>query len=311
MDDYTSTTKAGLDKRFRLSESDGIYYAFQPIYGHDKGHSEPGLLARYTRTYAIMTALSHLRFETLLDVGGAEGYTSHVARSLFSVDVEHSELSEQACQRARDIFNLRSTAVDVQALPFDDNHFDAVLCSETLEHVPGRDAAVQELLRIAAKALVITVPHESPDVIDTIREEGKFHGHIHTFDADSFGGLKSRNCEVMHKKIVSVLSRVVTAWTEPYEREWRAGMRWPKAFIDAYNACIPVLKAMKRVFGRKGISLVMRLDAVSCRIFRSHGAILFIILKDKSAYTERATRRVSPGEILDITVPFFYMDKPR
>src|SRR4051794_29916204 len=112
MDEYTRTTMEGLDERFRLFDADGIYYAFQPIYGHDKAHSEPGLLARYTRTYAIMQALAGLDCQSLVDVGGAEGYTAHVAQTLFSRPVEHCELSEEACQRARDLFGLTSTCGD-------------------------------------------------------------------------------------------------------------------------------------------------------------------------------------------------------
>ena len=41
MDEYTLTTKVGLARRFALCDDGGIYYAFQPIYGYNKGHSEP------------------------------------------------------------------------------------------------------------------------------------------------------------------------------------------------------------------------------------------------------------------------------
>ena len=37
--------------------------------------------------------------------------------------------------RANEIFKLKATPVDIHNLPFKDNEFDVVICSETLEHV--------------------------------------------------------------------------------------------------------------------------------------------------------------------------------
>ena len=146
----------------------------------------------------------------------------------------------------------------------------------------------------------------TPSLIEHIREEGKFHGHIHAFDANSFDDLK-RHYIVTHERIVGILSRGATALTEPYQREWRQGTRWPKVAIDCYNECIPALKKMARIFGRWGISLVMRLDRWSCRVFGSHAAIMFVVLKDRSVYTDKPTRDIMPDDILNVTVPYFYM----
>jgi len=49
---------------------------------------------------------------------------------------------------------------DVQNLSFEDNAFDIVLCQQVLEHVPDPVKAMGELKRVAAKQLIITVPHE-------------------------------------------------------------------------------------------------------------------------------------------------------
>lgn len=311
MDDYTVTTKTGLDERFRLIDGDGIYYAFQPIYGFDKGHSELGLLARYTRTYAILNALARLKPTSLLDVGGAEGYTGHLIQTLLGVPVEHCELSEEACKRAREIFQLKSTPGDVQALPFRDNEFDVVLCSETLEHVTDGALALNELMRVSRRALAITVPHEPEELIAHIKSEQKFHGHIHTFDQQSFDGLKPLGYNVTSKRIVGIVSRVATALTEPYEREWRPGVKWPKFLVSAYNVCLPLVHLIKRLSGKRMISAVMRLDALSCTLLRSHGAIIFVAIKDPSVIANGRARHVTPSEILDVTVPYYYLGKTR
>ena len=56
---------------------------------------------------------------------------------------------------------------DVTALPFKDNAFDCVICSEVLEHVPRQDAAIHEATRIVrpGKDLVISVPRFLPERI--------------------------------------------------------------------------------------------------------------------------------------------------
>ena len=56
---------------------------------------------------------------------------------------------------------------DVTALPFKDNAFDCVICSEVLEHVPRQDSAIHEATRIVrpGKDLVISVPRFLPERI--------------------------------------------------------------------------------------------------------------------------------------------------
>ncbi len=48
----------------------------------------------------------------------------------------------------------------VLRLPFSCASFDAVLCLEVLEHLEDPAAAVRELLRVARKAIVLSVPYE-------------------------------------------------------------------------------------------------------------------------------------------------------
>jgi hypothetical protein len=93
MDDYTREVREWLDRRFRAVDADGVYLAHQPIYGFRAGHSEERLVERYVITWQILKALARLRFGTLLDVGGAEGYKAALARDLLGVSVRSSDLS--------------------------------------------------------------------------------------------------------------------------------------------------------------------------------------------------------------------------
>ncbi len=57
--------------------------------------------------------------------------------------------------------------VDIAALPFADDAFDLVICSEVLEHVPDHAAAVSELVRVLKPGgdLVVSVPRYFPEKI--------------------------------------------------------------------------------------------------------------------------------------------------
>jgi 2-polyprenyl-3-methyl-5-hydroxy-6-metoxy-1,4-benzoquinol methylase len=75
---------------------------------------------------------------------------------------------------------------DVTALPFKDNAFDCVICSEVLEHVPRQEAAVAEATRVVkpGKDLAISVPRYLPERICWALSEN-YHkannGHIRIY----------------------------------------------------------------------------------------------------------------------------------
>lgn len=52
------------------------------------------------------------------------------------------------------------SAADITALPFADNSFDHIICSEVLEHIPDEAAAAAELIRILKPGgnLIVSVP---------------------------------------------------------------------------------------------------------------------------------------------------------
>jgi ubiquinone/menaquinone biosynthesis C-methylase UbiE len=56
---------------------------------------------------------------------------------------------------------------DITALPFKNNVFDVVICSEILEHVPHQEAAVHEVTRVVrpGKDVVVSVPRYLPERI--------------------------------------------------------------------------------------------------------------------------------------------------
>lgn len=102
-------------------------------------------------------------------------------------------------------FNLNAAAVekirsngieaqlgDGQQLPFDDGHFDYVLCFETLEHVENPVQLLDELGRVCAPAgrVFISIPWVPRTFIHS-RDPGinRGYGHIFEFSRADFGAL--------------------------------------------------------------------------------------------------------------------------
>ena len=308
MDTYTEETRAWLDRRFEETSPDGVYLAHQPIYGFDAGHCEPSLLPRYVRTLEIMRALAQLRFGSCLDAGAAEGYKAELARRLFGADVVATDLSENACRRAREIFGLTARSGDLHDLPFEDGEFDVALCSETLEHVSDFRSALSELLRVARTAVVITVPHESRDRVEENRSSGEPHAHINSFGLDSLDFLeRGDRLSVVARPIVSPLTAAAAGLVEGSPRELREPADRHRAWnrlARVNNAIAPVTA---RLFGPRAESALLELDRVACRRLRMHRALLFVVLKDQSAWSERPSRKVSAREIVSFSVPFHHL----
>jgi len=84
----------------------------------------------------------------------------------------------------------RVQVADIGELPYPDGHFDTVLASEILEHVPADDRAIAELVRVLAPGgvLAVTVPRWLPERICWALSDA-YHanigGHIRIYRADA------------------------------------------------------------------------------------------------------------------------------
>lgn len=100
---------------------------------------------------------------TLLDAGCGEGFVVDLlTREHPDLKITGVDISDDAIEYAKEHFGekARFRTGSVYKLPFSDNSFDAVLCSEVLEHVDDPNRAVAELKRVARDYVVITVPLE-------------------------------------------------------------------------------------------------------------------------------------------------------
>ena len=116
--------------------------------------------------------------DLVLDVGCGEGRHSiglHVDKEVNAVGMDLSkEDIKTAKSRIKDFTisdHNKSSCVfgagDIQSLPFKDNTYDAVICSEVLEHLDSLGNAVFEIVRVLKPGgvLAVSVPRYLPELI--------------------------------------------------------------------------------------------------------------------------------------------------
>jgi SAM-dependent methyltransferase len=147
---------------------------------------------------------------------------------------------------------------DIRALPLADGEFDAVLCTEVLEHVAAPDAAARELFRVLRPGgrLLVTVPfvaelHEAP------------HDH---YRYTSFGirgvlervGFLVESVEPSSGYFATIahLMRVGGLAMRPDDSRARAGTRLAGLALQAASLLLaPAAPALDRLDERRGLPL--------------------------------------------------------
>ncbi len=92
--------------------------------------------------------------KTLLDVGCGRGF-------LLNYIGDHTNLATTGCDLYDEVATLKKAAYKrgtIYKLPFEDNAFDVVTCSHTIEHLRELPEAIAELKRVAKKQLFIVTP---------------------------------------------------------------------------------------------------------------------------------------------------------
>lgn len=319
MDQYTAETQKWLDARYRVATDDGIYFAHQNIYGfrarfltttingRRSGYAEDGNILRYIIFWNILKALKTLKFDSMLDVGGSEGYMCGAIRHFFGVQVRSCDLSQEAGKRAKEIFNVDADTVDGVSLPYPDNSFDVVLSSESMEHIPNYGQVLNELLRVAKKAVVITVPHDGPEKIAQNIRDKVPHAHLHDFTLDSFRDMVPSSYGVRatghNSKLLRLPFRLVEG--KPLDPESRKGIKAPLVkFLNKFM--IPLFRPF---FGETMFKIFLNMDSFLATNLHSYRGVRFIITKNPDAFSNEARPNVNIDALLDFKVPLFVMSE--
>ena len=107
--------------------------------------------------------------ESVLDVGCGEGvlterFASRVGTGhVVGVDLDDPKLRSEWERRSRPNLEFRALAGPAGAepeLPFGDHEFDMACALEVLEHVPDPERTLAEMVRVARRWLLVSVPRE-------------------------------------------------------------------------------------------------------------------------------------------------------
>jgi SAM-dependent methyltransferase len=130
----------------------------------------------------ITVDLNRLKIETgnrILDIGCGSGRHTAAAyahpdvvaigadRNLKDLDAARNRMRLHDRLAKGDVGRWALLAADATALPFRDNFFDGVICSEVLEHIADHYVAVREIMRVVkpGRFLAVSVPRRWPEKI--------------------------------------------------------------------------------------------------------------------------------------------------
>jgi 2-polyprenyl-3-methyl-5-hydroxy-6-metoxy-1,4-benzoquinol methylase len=114
--------------------------------------------------------------DKLLDAGCGTGVYSFTFSKLFK-KIDAIDISEEKIKSANQINifkNINFRKGDICNLKFKDNEFDAIICSDVLEHIKNDKKAFSELARVLKRkgVLLITVPSDSKNNKITYKKYG-------------------------------------------------------------------------------------------------------------------------------------------
>jgi demethylmenaquinone methyltransferase/2-methoxy-6-polyprenyl-1,4-benzoquinol methylase len=105
------------------------------------------------RLYRVDEIIRHLKpkkHHRVLDLGGGTGHLARLIAPL--VDrVSVLDSSEKMLRQAARYPHLDLCHARAQEIPYPDNYFDAIICTDALHHIKDIDKAVSEITRVLKK----------------------------------------------------------------------------------------------------------------------------------------------------------------
>lgn len=110
----------------------------------------------------LIKIIKPLKAKTILDVGCGEGFSlNKLHENNVGEKLEGIDYSKEAISIGKKLFpNLSLKQGSIYNLPYKDNTFDIVLSTEVLEHLENPKKALQEILRVSKKYILVSVPNE-------------------------------------------------------------------------------------------------------------------------------------------------------
>ncbi|MCL5029019.1 MAG: class I SAM-dependent methyltransferase [Bacteroidetes bacterium] len=117
-------------------------------------------LTRVGFDHAIKKVVGYIEFQTVLDVGCGSGFSLREFIRL-GYDAKGTDISDWLIKHElNDLYKQGKVfCAPAEKLPFPDNSFDLVFCTDVLEHIPTKNvaAAISELVRVSKKNIFCTI----------------------------------------------------------------------------------------------------------------------------------------------------------
>jgi len=145
----------------------------------------------------IVKIVNDLNISTVLDVGCGEGLViKKLKENNDKLSITGLDISIENIKIAKKINdNVKFFQGNIYNLPFEDNSFELIICTEVLEHLKDPERAIMELKRVSNKFCLISVPNEPFFRIGNIlklsylKDLGNSPGHIQSWNSYSFENL--------------------------------------------------------------------------------------------------------------------------
>jgi len=95
----------------------------------------------------------------VLEVGCGRGFLALKLSQIAQVTALDIAISKDLREKNK---NIKFFEGSIERIPFEDQSFDTVVCTHTLEHVQDIFKSISELRRVTKKRLIIVVPRERP-----------------------------------------------------------------------------------------------------------------------------------------------------
>lgn len=165
------------------------------------------LLANFYRE--AFKILRNINPESILDVGAGEGFSlSKLQEEGIGKRLEGIEYMDEAIELGKKQYpDIKIKKGDIYKLPYKNNSFDIIICTEVLEHLDRPDEALNELKRVSKKYLLLSVPNEPYFTIQrflrgkNIKGLGAHSEHIQWWTHEAFMNfLRGNKLKILDKK---------------------------------------------------------------------------------------------------------------
>lgn len=122
--------------------------------------------------------INGIEISTVIDAGCGEGESIERLQNVLPSNITGFDISESSIMFTKKRFPLFTFAAhNIYDIPYEADSSDLVLCLEVFEHLEHPEQALLELLRIAKKLVLVSVPYEPYFRIGNLMR-GKYISHV-------------------------------------------------------------------------------------------------------------------------------------